>query len=116
MPGTDAPPSLAEALDDLAADIATRRMADPATSYTARLFAGGPRLIAKKLGEEGVETALALACQDDQAVVSEAADLLYHLMVGLAARAISPSAVARALTARRGVSGLAEKAARSGEA
>lgn len=107
------PPALAAALAGLAADIA-RRGGDPSTSYTAQLLARGPVYIAKKLGEEGVETALAVACADDRAVIAESADLLYHLLVALAARGIDPALIADELQARRGISGLAEKASRPG--
>ncbi|WP_339871317.1 bifunctional phosphoribosyl-AMP cyclohydrolase/phosphoribosyl-ATP diphosphatase HisIE [uncultured Brevundimonas sp.] len=66
--------------------IAERAAADPATSWTARLLAEGPKRVAQKVGEEGVETALAGAAGPDQEVCSEAADLLYHLLVLLRAR------------------------------
>ncbi|GAB4540553.1 MAG: bifunctional phosphoribosyl-AMP cyclohydrolase/phosphoribosyl-ATP diphosphatase HisIE [Parvularculaceae bacterium] len=80
--------------------IRERRNAAPEESYTARLFAGGARRIAQKIGEEGVETALALAAQDDGALLDEAADLLYHLAIGLAARGKSLADVAERLRAR----------------
>ena len=66
--------------------IAERAAADPATSWTARLLAEGPKRVAQKVGEEGDETALAGAAGPDQEVCSEAADLLYHLLVLLRAR------------------------------
>ncbi len=109
-PGESIP--LASALAELCVDIETRRGGDPALSYTAQLLARGPVHIAKKLGEEGVELSLAIACGDDRAVIAESADLLYHLMVALAARGIDPARIAAELQARRGVSGLAEKASR----
>lgn len=112
MTGQADAPTLASALADLAGDIEARRGGDPALSYTARLLAQGPVHIAKKLGEEGVEASLAIACADDRAVIAESADLLYHLLVALAARGIDPARVAAELQARRGVSGLAEKASR----
>jgi phosphoribosyl-ATP pyrophosphohydrolase/phosphoribosyl-AMP cyclohydrolase len=61
----------------------------PADSYTTRLFEGGVRRIAQKVGEEGVETALAGVAQDDAALLGESADLLYHLIVLLRARGLS---------------------------
>lgn len=61
----------------------------PPGSYTARLLAEGPRRIAQKVGEEGLEVALAAVAQDDAAVVGEAADLLYHLMLMLESRQLS---------------------------
>lgn len=72
----------------------------PAGSYTTRLFEGGIRRIAQKVGEEGVETALAAVAQDDEALLGEAADLIFHLMVALRARGLSTSDVCRVLEAR----------------
>lgn len=61
-----------------------RRNADPSTSYTAQLFARGTKRIAQKVGEEGVETALAATVKDKEELKNEAADLVYHLLVLLA--------------------------------
>ncbi|WP_347717658.1 bifunctional phosphoribosyl-AMP cyclohydrolase/phosphoribosyl-ATP diphosphatase HisIE [Sphingomonas sp.] len=69
--------------------IASRASADPATSYTAKLLAEGPARAAQKVGEEGVETALAGRCGDDAELTSEAADLVYHLTVLLKARGLA---------------------------
>jgi phosphoribosyl-ATP pyrophosphohydrolase/phosphoribosyl-AMP cyclohydrolase len=69
--------------------IASRIADQPEGSYTARLFAQGPSRIAQKLGEEGVETALASVTRDDKAVVGECADLVYHLIVLLKSRNLS---------------------------
>lgn len=66
--------------------IAARAAADPAESWTARLLAEGPKRVAQKVGEEGVETALAGVAGDDAELAAEAADLVYHLMVLLRAR------------------------------
>jgi len=66
--------------------IAERAAADPAESWTARLLAEGPKRVAQKVGEEGVETALAGAAGPDEEVCSEAADLIYHLLVLLRSR------------------------------
>jgi phosphoribosyl-ATP pyrophosphohydrolase/phosphoribosyl-AMP cyclohydrolase len=91
--------------DDLAeldALIARRERERPQGSYTTRLFEGGIRRIAQKVGEEGVETALAAVAQDDDALLGEAADLLYHLVVALRARGLSLEDARRALAARRG--------------
>ena len=74
----------------------------PPGSYTTRLFEGGIRRIAQKVGEEGVETALAAVAQDDDALLGEAADLLYHLVVALRARGLALDDVRRVLAARRG--------------
>ena len=62
----------------------SRRTADPATSYTASLYARGTKRIAQKVGEEGVETALAATVHDKEELKNEAADLVYHLLVLLA--------------------------------
>jgi phosphoribosyl-ATP pyrophosphohydrolase len=105
--------TLGAALDALADTIASRRGADPATSYTARLLAAGPQTCAKKLGEEAVEAALAAVSGDKAALAGEAADVLYHLLVTLEACGVAPGDVAAALEQRKGVSGLDEKAARA---
>lgn len=99
-------------LDRLHATIAARRGADPATSYTAKLLAGGTAKIAKKLGEEAVETVIEAIRREPQALVAESADLLYHLLVLWADAGIAPAEIWRTLEQRQGVSGLAEKAAR----
>lgn len=83
--------------------LAERRGADPATSYTARLFVAGLPRIAQKVGEEATETvvaSLASSPEDRTAVVAEAADLLYHLLVLLHATGVEPGAVAAELHAR----------------
>ena len=89
-------------LGTLDALIAGRERERPAGSYTTRLFEGGIRRIAQKVGEEGVETALAAVAQEDEALLGEAADLLYHLVVLLRARGLSLADVERVLAARRG--------------
>lgn len=96
----------------LAATIDARASDDDTASYTARLLASGPNACGKKLGEEAVECALALVAEDDAAVASEAADVLYHLLVALRSRGVALDAVSTALTSREGQSGLEEKAAR----
>ena len=78
-----------------------RREAErPEGSYTTRLFEGGLRRIAQKVGEEGVETALAAVAQDDEALLGEAADLIFHLTVALRARGLGLAEVCRVLEAR----------------
>ena len=87
-------------------NIIANRIADrPEDSYTAQLFAKGPSRIAQKVGEEGVETALAAVTRDDQGLVSECADLLFHLLVLLKSRAISLEAVVEELRARHAAKG-----------
>ncbi len=102
---------LTEVLDRLAATIDARRGADPSESWTAKLLAD-PTLAAKKLGEEAVETVLAAALKDKDALAAESADVLYHLLALLAASDVSLDAVAEKLEAREGKSGIAEKASR----
>lgn len=74
----------------------------PEGSYTTRLFTDGVRRIAQKVGEEGVETALAGVVQDDEALLGESADLLYHLLVLLRARDLSLADVEDVLRRRHG--------------
>ncbi|GIX12317.1 MAG: phosphoribosyl-ATP pyrophosphatase [Paracoccaceae bacterium] len=99
-------------LERLARVIAARRGAAPEQSHTARLLAQGPAKCAQKFGEEAVEAAIAAAAQDRRALVGEAADVLYHLLVMLAAREVTLEEVLAELERREGVSGIAEKAAR----
>ena len=81
--------------------VIAERIADPRPdSYTAKLLAAGPRRIAQKVGEEGVELALAAAAQDDAAILSEAADLLYHVLVLLQSRRLPLRNVVEELEAR----------------
>jgi phosphoribosyl-ATP pyrophosphohydrolase len=104
--------TLGTAIDVLIADVATRVGTDPAGSYTAKLLAAGPSYCAKKLGEEGVELALAIVGGTKEEVANEAADLFYHVAVALNLVGVSGGDVAAVLAKRRGVSGLDEKAAR----
>jgi phosphoribosyl-ATP pyrophosphohydrolase/phosphoribosyl-AMP cyclohydrolase len=88
-------------LADLDALIATRERERPASSYTTRLFESGLRRIAQKVGEEGVETSLAAVVEDDETLLGEAADLIYHLVVLLRARGRSLAEAVRILERRR---------------
>lgn len=96
------PAAPADGLAELDALIAQRERERPQSSYTTKLFESGVRRIAQKVGEEGVETALAAVAQDKAALLGEAADLLYHLTVLLRARGLSLEDVKRVLAARRG--------------
>ena len=98
-------------LDRLAATIAARKGGDADTSYTAQLFRKGRGRIAQKLGEEAVETVIAAMAQPDK-IVSEAADLMFHLIVLLADTGHTLDDVRAELARREGVSGHDEKAAR----
>ena len=100
-------------LHQLEQTIRQRRDADPAASYVARLTAKGRAKIAQKVGEEAVETVIAAMADDRPGAVGESADLLFHLLVLLADLDISLEAVLDELDRREGVSGIAEKAARS---
>lgn len=85
--------------------VAQREAERPADSYTTSLFESGIRHIAQKVGEEGVETALAAVVQDDAALLGEAADLIFHLTVVLRARGLSLAQVSGRLTERHAVRG-----------
>jgi phosphoribosyl-ATP pyrophosphohydrolase len=100
-------------LDALDALIRSRKGSDPARSYTAQLFADGRAKIARKVGEEAVETVVAAMGSDAGALTSEAADLVYHLLVLLADAGLSLDDVRAELARRTGMSGLTEKASRS---
>jgi phosphoribosyl-ATP pyrophosphohydrolase len=99
-------------LDRLFATIAARKGGDAGASYTAKLFAEGRARIAQKLGEESMETAIAAVSRDRDGVVSESADLLYHLLVLWADCEVNPEDVWAKLASREGTSGIAEKASR----
>lgn len=101
-----------DTLSRLAATIAARRNADPATSWVARLHARGTPVIAKKLGEEAVETVIAALSGSREELIGEAADTLFHLLVLLDAKDVRLDEVLAELDRREGTSGIAEKAAR----
>ncbi|PHZ85039.1 phosphoribosyl-ATP diphosphatase [Paremcibacter congregatus] len=102
----------AEILDSLAQVIAARKGGDTSRSYVAKLFAKGTKKIAQKVGEEGVETALAAVAGDRDEVISESADLLFHLMVLWSQMDVAPEEVLQELARREGVSGIDEKNSR----
>lgn len=99
-------------IDRLYETIASRKSADPSKSYTAKLLGKGIEHCAKKFGEEAFEVALAAMKADKNAVAAESADVIYHLLVLLAASGVEPDEVYAALAAREGRSGLEEKASR----
>lgn len=92
---------VATLLDELEGVIDTRLAERPEDSYVARLAAAGPARAAQKLGEEGVETALAAVTRDDEGLAEESADLLFHLLVLLRIRGLSLENVLAKLAARR---------------
>ena len=99
-------------LDDLEKIITERAKANSGSSYTRQLLERGPAACAKKLGEEAVEAALAAVQDDRPGLVSEAADVLYHLLVVLASRDVPLAEVYAELSRRTAQSGLEEKASR----
>ncbi len=99
-------------LSDLAATIAERAKSLPETSYTASLIERGPAYCARKFGEELVEAVVAAVEGDSGALVAEAADVMYHLLVLLQACGLGLAPVMAELERRGGQSGLAEKASR----
>jgi phosphoribosyl-ATP pyrophosphohydrolase len=92
--------------------ILDRKDADPATSHTAALWAKGTAKMAKKLGEEAVEAAIAAVQRQPAEVVKESADLLYHLLVVWADAGVKPEDVYAELARREGTSGIDEKRSR----
>ena len=103
---------MSDTLTRLAATIAARKSADPGSSWTAKLLEKGPEKCAEKFGEEAIEAIIEAVKGDRDKLASEAADVLYHLLVMLAARDVSLDQVMAVLDAREGTSGIAEKAAR----
>ena len=99
-------------LDDLFETIQSRKNADPSSSWTAQLLAKGPEKCAEKFGEEAVEAIIEAVKDDKAGLTSEAADVLYHLLVMLASRDVALSDVLDELSRRQAQRGLAEKAAR----
>ena len=91
---------------------ATRKEADPATSYTARLFAKAPDAILKKIGEEAVELLVASKNHDAHEIVHEASDLMFHVLMLLSWHGLSIDDIKRELERREGISGIEEKASR----
>jgi phosphoribosyl-ATP pyrophosphohydrolase len=100
------------ALERLAAVIAARKGANPDGSWTAQLLARGPEKCAEKFGEEAVEAIIAAVKGDRAALTAEAADVVYHLLVMLAARDVTLDDLLGELARREGVSGVVEKARR----
>jgi len=100
-------------LEDLDAIVAARAKADASVSYTRVLIEAGPKKCAKKLGEEGVEAAIACATGAKVDLAEEAADVLYHLLVALKVSEVALSDVMDVLQKRTAQSGLDEKASRT---
>ncbi len=101
-----------EVLDRLWAVVMDRRSADPAHSHSARLLSRGTTKVAQKFGEEAVECLIEAVTGNNPALISESADVLYHLLVMWVAAGIEPADVWSELVRREGVSGVVEKASR----
>ncbi|MGV6889584.1 phosphoribosyl-ATP diphosphatase [Rhodophyticola sp. SM2404] len=103
---------MSDTLSRLFATIHARKSADPDSSWTAKLLSKGPEKCAEKFGEEAVEAIIEAVKGDQAALTSEAADVIYHLAVMLAARDVPLEDVLAELERREGTSGLEEKASR----
>ena len=101
-----------DVLDRLWAVIMERRSADPAHSHSARLLSRGMPKVAQKFGEEAVECLIEAVAGNNQALIAESADVLYHLLVLWVAAGLEPADVWSELIRREGVSGVVEKASR----
>jgi|TARA_B110000240_G_scaffold141855_1_gene156914 phosphoribosyl-ATP pyrophosphohydrolase len=99
-------------LQTLEQTIIARKSADPSSSWTAKLLAKGPEKCAEKFGEEAIEAIIEAVKGDRQALTSEAADVIYHLMVMLASRDIAFNDVIDELSRRSSMSGIDEKSQR----
>ena len=105
---------MSDVLQRLSAKIETRKGADPSTSHTAAMLAKGPARCAEKFGEEAVEAIIEAARGNKDALIAESADVVYHLLVMLAAQDLTLDDVLAELERREGTSGVAEKASRGG--
>ena len=99
-------------LNDLFETIMARKTADPSSSWTAKLLSKGPEKCAEKFGEEAIEAIIEAVKGDKAGLTSEAADVIYHLMVMLAARDVTLDDVVAELARRQAKSGIAEKTSR----
>ena len=96
-------------LEDLVKTINSRANADPSESWTAKLLAQGPEKCAEKFGEEAVEAIIEVVKGDNKALMSEAADVIFHYLVMLKSREINFDDVMKELKSRTSKSGLREK-------
>lgn len=103
---------MTQTLIDLAATINARKSADPDSSWTAKLLSKGPEKVAEKFGEEAIEAIIEAVKGDRTALTAEAADVIYHLLVMLAACDVPLADVMAELEKRRAISGIEEKARR----
>ena len=100
-------------ISELYQTLQQRKKADPATSYVAKLHQKGIDTILKKIGEEATEVVIAGKADDHSALVYELSDLLFHCLVLLSSKDISPDAIIDELRRREGISGIVEKASRN---
>ena len=100
------------AIDTLFHEIESKKFGDPATSYTAKLFSKGKNTICKKIVEEAAELCFAVKDRNKNEIIYEAADLVYHALVGLSFSGVSPELVKTEIRRRFGVSGIVEKNSR----
>ena len=107
------PPTGSEIMERLWATVLERRSADPNESHSARLLSRGTAKVAQKFGEEAVECLIEAVANNPAALVSESADVLYHLIVLWVSSGVDPGQVWAELERREGISGVAEKAARA---
>ncbi len=103
---------MTETLSNLAQTIEARKSASPDSSWTAKLLAAGPEKAAEKFGEEAIEAIIEAVRGDKTKLTQEAADVIYHLLVMLAASGVQFQDVLDELDRRTAQSGIAEKAAR----
>ncbi|WOE74437.1 phosphoribosyl-ATP diphosphatase [Alterisphingorhabdus coralli] len=103
-------PPMLEQLENLIRE--RQEAGDPDASYVARLLHNGREKVAQKVGEEAVETVIAAMQDDQQAIIAESADLLFHLLILLVETGVSLADIEQELARREGVSGLTEKASR----
>jgi phosphoribosyl-ATP pyrophosphohydrolase len=100
-------------LNDLAETIAQRANADPDSSWTAKLLAKGPEKCAEKFGEEALEAIIEAIKDNRDGLISESADVLFHLLVMLQSRGVTLDEVLNELARRQGISGIDEKSSRA---
>ncbi|CAI3935219.1 MULTISPECIES: phosphoribosyl-ATP diphosphatase [Commensalibacter] len=105
-------PINADILNQLYQVILSRKDADPNTSYSAKLLAKGSKKTAEKFGEEAIECLIECATGNQKELITESADVLYHLLVMWVSAGVSPDDVWTELHRREGISGITEKAAR----
>lgn len=103
---------MSDTLNKIYKVIESRKSADPKKSYVASLLEGGAKKISKKVGEEASETIIAALTESKDRIVSESADLIFHLLVLLYSKKVKPNEVLAELEKRLGISGLDEKASR----